>query len=173
MKTLWKIIGVVMVCLALVLVVLRITGFGPWDRTPGLWLSGHLVTTPVADWSFANKYQTLEIQTNTRYLLPHSVTTDFVTYEGQLYVASGYPPGVKYPHGRAWNEDVARDPHVRIKIGDDLYDCMLIHVTDPALAAAVTQAKLNRYPGLKIPPHGSNQVFHIVQNRAAENASRN
>ncbi|HVB99947.1 MAG TPA: hypothetical protein VNJ12_11535 [Candidatus Dormibacteraeota bacterium] len=173
MKTLLKVAGAILACLVLLLVVLRITGVGPLGHTPGLWIKGNSVTTPVADWSFANKYQTLEIQTQTPYLLPHSVTTYFVVYQGQLYVSSSYPAGVKYPHGRTWNEDVARDPHVRIKIGSQLYNCMLVHVTDPALSAAVTQAKLARYPVLKIPPHGSNQVFHAVQIGAAEHASGN
>ena len=173
MKTLLKVIGIIVVCLIVLLVILRFTGYGPRQHTPGLWLNGPVVHSSVTDWSFANKYRTLEIETHTPYLLPHSVTTFFVVYQGQLYVASSYPAGVTYPHGRTWNEDVARDPHVRIKIAGQLYNCMLLHVTDPALAAAVTQAKLSRYPELRIPPNGSNQVFHAVQIDPAENTSGN
>src|SRR6516225_9490670 len=125
MKTLLKLFVTVLVCLVLLLIVFRITGFGPHGRIPGLWLSGTVVTTPVADWSFADKYPTLEIQTRTRYLLPHSVTTSCMTYSGQLYVGSIYGPEIQYPHSRSWNENVARDPHVRIKIGNRLYDCTL------------------------------------------------
>lgn len=172
MKTILKVVGVVVGCLVLVLVILRFTGFGPNGRRPGLWLSGNLVTTPVTDWSFANKYQTLEIQTQTPYLLPHSVTTFLVVYHGQLYVTSVYGAGLKYPYGRTWNEDVARDPNVRIKIGDHLYSCTLVHITDPTAAAPIIQAKLKRYPQLRVPPHGSVQVFHVTQPGAA-NASGN
>src|SRR6185437_12358312 len=141
MKTLLKVVGAIVVCLILLLLVFRITGFGPHGRTPGLWLSGTLVTAPVADWSFTDKYPTVEIQTRTRYWLPHSVTTTCMTYERQLYVGSIYAAGLQYPHGRSWNENVARDPHVRIKIGNDVYDCTLVHITDPATVAAVLQAE--------------------------------
>jgi hypothetical protein len=75
MKTLWKIVGGILVCLLLVLLVLRVTGLEPRDRKPGLRLRGDLDTTPVADWSYTNKYQTIAVQTQTWYLLPHSVTT--------------------------------------------------------------------------------------------------
>jgi len=163
MKTLLKVLGVVVACVVLVLVIFRITGFGPHGRTPGLWLSGTVVTTPVSDWSFAGKYFTLEIQTRTPYLLPHSVTAACITYMGQLYVGSIYEPGLQYPHGRNWNENVARDPHVRVRVGDDLYDATLVHVTDPSLVAAVLQAEQARYRGFRVPPGGSLQLFHVVQ----------
>ena len=78
MKTLWKIIGGILVCLVLLLLVLRVTGLEPQERRPGLWLKGNLVTTPVADWSFTDKYPKIKIQTRTWYLLPHSVTISFV-----------------------------------------------------------------------------------------------
>ena len=55
MKTLWKIVGGILVCLVLALLVLRVTGLEPHERIPGLWLKGDLVTTPVDDWSFTDK----------------------------------------------------------------------------------------------------------------------
>jgi len=88
MKTLWKIVGGILVCLVLVLLVLRVTGLEPRDLRPGLWLKGDLVTTPVADWSYTDKYQTIMVQTRTWYLLPHSVTIWCIAYNGQLYLAS-------------------------------------------------------------------------------------
>ncbi len=42
MKRLLNVLGVIFACLVLLLVALRITGFGPHDRTPGLWLKGDL-----------------------------------------------------------------------------------------------------------------------------------
>jgi hypothetical protein len=117
LKTLLKVLGILVVCLVLLLVVLSTTGFGPHGNTPGLWLKGDLVTTPVADWSFTDKIETVNVQTRTWYLIPHSVTTYCVAYNGQLYLTSVYRAGLTYPHGRSWNEDVARDPRVRIKIG--------------------------------------------------------
>ena len=64
MKVAAKIAVVIVLGLALVLVVLRITGLNPIGNTPGpgnypgLWLSGQVIATPVTDWLFATKYQT-------------------------------------------------------------------------------------------------------------------
>jgi hypothetical protein len=171
MKMLLKVVGAIVVCLILLLVVLRITGFGPHGSTPGLWLSGNLVAAPVADWSFTEKYPTVEIQTQTWYGIPHSVTTACMTYQGQFYVGSMYSAGMQYPHGRSWNENVARDPHVRIKIGNNLYDCTLVHITDPDVVTAVLQAQSEKYRGMRVPAGGSLQLFHVVQNGAPATAS--
>jgi hypothetical protein len=162
MKTLLRIVGVGVVCLILLLIVLSITGFEPRQRTPGLWLKGNLVTTPVTDWSFTDQVSQVEVQTRSRFLIPHSVTTYCVALNGQLYLDSFYPPGVEYPHGRSWNENVARDPHVRLKIGKNLYDVTLVHDTDPADKAAVLQLVAKKYPQLKIPPPERVQLYHVV-----------
>jgi hypothetical protein len=162
MKTLLNFLGAILACLVLLLVVARITGFEPDGRRPGLWLKGDLVTTPVADWSFTDNIPNVEIQTNTWYLLPHSVTINCVSYKGQLYLASFYPAGLVYPHGRSWNENVARDPHVRIEIGDQLYDRTLSYVTDPAEQEAVKEARSKKYPQLKLPPDGTIVLFHVL-----------
>jgi hypothetical protein len=164
-KTLLKIAGAVVGCLILLLVVLRFTGLDPHGHMPGLWLSGTLVTTPVADWSFTDKFPLLEIETRTWYLLPHSVITTSICYQGQLYVGSPYRAGLKFPGGRTWNEDVVRDPHVRLKIGNRLYDRMLVHVTDPAVIAGVLQARDKKYGNARgIPPGETLEVFHVVGN---------
>ena len=164
MKILLKVVGVIVVCLVVLLVVARITGFEPSQRRPGLWLKGDLVTTPVTDWSFTDQVPNLKIQTNTWYGIPHSVTINCVSYKGQLYLDSFYAAGLTYPHGRSWNENVARDPHVRLKIGDKLYDRTLALVTDPAETAAVNAAKEKKYPTLKLPPGGTIVLFHVVDN---------
>ena len=162
MKTLLRISGVILICLVLVLVVVSITGLEPRQRTPGLWLKGTVVTTPVTDWSFTDQVSTVEVQTRTWYLIPHSVTTYCAAYKGQLYLDSFYPPGADYPHGRSWNENVARDPHVRLKIGNELYDVTLSHDTDADDKTAVLQLVAKKYPKLKIPPASRVQLFRIV-----------
>jgi len=55
-----------------------------------------------------------------------------------------------------------RDPHVRIQIGDQLYDRTLALVTDPAEREAVLQARAKKYPLLKIPENATIRVFHVV-----------
>ena len=165
MKTLLKVIGVIVIGLALLLALLSITGFGPHGNTPGLWIKGDLVTTPVADWSFTDKVETANVQTRTWYLLPHSVTTYCVSYQGQLYLTSIYREGLVYPHGRSWNEDVARDPHVRIKLGNQLYDRTLSRVTDETLRQEVLAAKRKKYPQQKIPATSTVILFHVQDNQ--------
>jgi hypothetical protein len=158
MKTLGKILGAVLLCLILLLVVLRITGLEPRNRTPGLWLTGNPVTTPVADWSFTDKIPTIKLQTSTWYFLPHSVTINCIAYNGQLYLTSTFPAGTH----RGWNDNVLRDPHVRLKIGDLLYDRTLVLVTDPAEQEGELKARAKKYPQLKIAPNATIHVFHVV-----------
>ena len=163
MKILLKIIGGIIVVLILAVIVLRITGLNPNERRAGLWLTGTVVTTPVTDWSFTDKYPTIEVQTNTPFLLPHSVTTNVVTYNGDLYLNSRVPKGVPaYPLGKLWNRDVARDPHVRLKIGDQLYDRTLVFVTDPAQADAIMAATKKKYPKFGLTPGGSINFFRVT-----------
>ncbi len=158
MKRLLQSLGIIVVCLILILIVLRITGFGPHARTPGLWLKGNVVTTPVTDWSFTDKIPVVQLQTETSYLLPHSVNINCLNYNGQLYLVSVYPAGTAH----TWNDNVMRDPHVRLKIGDDIYDRTVSLVTDPAEQEGVLQARHNKYPQLKVPPNSTIHVFHVV-----------
>ena len=162
MKTLLKIVGAIVICMALLLATLRATGLNPHGDTPGrgsypgLWLSGNLVTTPVADWSFTDSIQTVKVQTNTWYLIPHSVTTWCIAYNGQLYLATS---GAAV---REWPRNVARDPHVRLKVGDKLYDRTLSVVTDPADREAVLQVRAKKY-SQKYPPVGQTfTVYHVM-----------
>ncbi len=158
MKTLAKVLLGLLVAIVLVLVVLRITGLDPHNRIPGLWLTGTLVTAPVNDWSFTDNVPQIHLQTETWYFLPHSVTINCIAFNRQLYVASVYPG--KGP--RAWNEDVMRDPHVRIQIGHQLYDRTLTLVADPAEKQAVLQARAKKYPQLKIPKDATIRVFRVI-----------
>ena len=158
MKRLLQSLGIIVVCLILILIVLRITGFGPHARTSGLWLKGSVVTTPVTDWSFTDKIPVVQLQTETSYMLPHSVNINCLNYNGQLYLVSVYPAGTAH----TWNDNVMRDPHVRLKIGDDIYDRTVSLVTDPAEQEGVLQARHNKYPQLKVPPNSTIHVFHVV-----------
>lgn len=158
MKTLGKVLLGIVICIVLVLVALRITGLDPHNRVPGLWLTGTVVTTPVTDWSFTDNVPQIHLQTATWYFLPHSVTINCIAHNHQLYVASVYPG-----HGpRTWNDDVMRDPRVRIQIGHQLYDRRLLLVTDPAERQAVLQARAKKYPLLKLPPDATIRVFRVI-----------
>ncbi len=157
MKIVWKILGAVIVCLVLALLVLRFTGLDPHERIPGLWLKGDLVTAPVPDWSFATNVRTVKVQTNSQFLLPHSVTTWCIVNNGQLYLATS---GATV---RSWSRNVARDPHVRLKIGNQLYDRTLVVVTDPAERETVLQVRAKKYSQKYPPPAGVNfTVYHVT-----------
>src|ERR1700733_2931475 len=167
MKTVAKIVGAILVCLALALVVLRITGLDPIGNTPGpgnypgLWLSGKVVSTPVTDWSFATQYRTDKVQTRTWYMIPHSVTTGFIVHNGQLYLTSMFPAGTPFPQGKSWVTNVMRDPHVRLKFGNDLYDCTLSHVTDSEERAAVLGPRANQNPQPTTSNATNGPVLHL------------
>ena len=157
-----KIVGAIILCLIVLLVVLRFTGFEPKDcvnastlacRAPGLWLRGQPVATP-ADWSFTDKIPAVKVQTQTPFLIPYSVSAWCAVYNGNLYLTSY--------RGRRWVENIVRDPHVRLKIGDQVFDSTFSLVDDPAEKAAVLQAKGKKYPQWKVPPVSTATVFRVT-----------
>ena len=154
MRTFLRTLGVIVVCLILVLVVLSITGLGPHNRTPGLWLKGNVVTTPVTDWSFTDNIPVVQLETRSWYLLPHSVNVNCLDYNGQLYLVSVYPAS-------AWNANVQRDPHVRLKIGSNVYERTVMLVTDPAERQGVMEARHAKYPNLKVPQESTVHIYHV------------
>jgi len=169
MKTVAKIAGMVLICLILALIVLRFSGFDPTGDTPGpknypgLWLRGTVVATPVTDWSFATQYKTDKLETRTWYMIPHSVTTGFAVHNGQLYITSMFGKGVPFPKGKSWVANVIRDPHVRIRFGNNLYDCALTEVTDTDERAAVLGPRAKPNP---LPPDansGDIPVMHLFR----------
>ena len=136
------------------LVSLRLLGYEPRDLRPGLWLTGDRVAEPVTDWSFTEDHPEIFVQTRTRYLIPHSVTTYCAFYEGDLYLFSAYYQGGVFPDERGWNRNVMRDPRVRLKIGDRLFDQTVSHVTDAETREAVHANAVAKYqqwssPGLE------------------------
>jgi hypothetical protein len=163
MRKLVKIVGAMIIGLVALLLLLSFTGFEPKGcpptdrsltcRVPGLWIKGNPVTTPVTDWSYTDKITEIKIQTQTPFLLPHSVTIWCAVYNGNLYVTSY--------RGRLWAEDIIRDPHVRLKIADQVFDRILSVVDDPAEKAAVLAAKGKKYPQWKVPSVSSATVFRV------------
>ncbi len=147
MKKAVKTIGIILpLILAGTLVSLRLVGYEPGDQRPGLWLTGDRVTDPVTDWSFTENHQEIFVQTRTPYLIPHSVTTYCAVYDGHLYEFSAYYQGGVFQDQRGWNRNVMRDPRVRLKIGDRLFDQTVSHVTDPDTHEAVHASFVAMYP---------------------------
>src|SRR5579862_3526445 len=157
MKILKAGIVLIVVILAVTLLMLRVTGLEPqyldlnelrahhMIARPGLWLKGELVKTPVTDWSFVDKVEhpgrslnTVLMETRTPYMIPHSVRTMPFVRNGVLYIRSHQDRmDVQFPSDKSWTADVARDPRVRIKIGDKLYEATMVLVSDRAQAIAL------------------------------------
>ena len=161
MKKVLKVGGSLLVgVLVLALFTLRLTGLEPAYidpsseqfaannriARPGLWLTGEVVTTPVANWDFVNNIRdpirknTIMIETRTWYGIPHSVTTGVVGRGDKLYVHGHQDEkrmAKQFPSDKAWTANVARDPRVRMKIGGKIYEMTLVLITDRAEVAAI------------------------------------
>ncbi len=155
------VVGVVVACLVMALGALNVVGLDPRERRPGLRLTGELVTKPVADWAFTDKYPNIFVQTRSWYGLPHSVTTTATAHNGQLYLTSVYRPGMQFPKDRLWNKNIVRDPHVRLKIGDQVFDRTVALVTDPAEKDAVLATKAKKYPRQRVVDKNLVYVFRV------------
>jgi hypothetical protein len=118
----------------------------PSDRRPGTWLSGEVVTQPVDDWSFSDAHAEIRIETRTPWWIRHSVTIVCASRDGRLYV------GARDPEGKRWVANVARDPRVRLEIGERLYEGRLVPVEDPARREEVYAAYAAKYAWPATPP---------------------
>src|SRR3984957_19073627 len=122
MKILPKVVGAVILCMVLALIVLSITGLDAKQRRAGLWLKGDVQSFP-ADWTFADKNQTIMIETHPWYMIPHSVNIFFITDNGNMFLHADFDPGKTWPNGKSWTAAVARDPRVRLKLDNQVFDC--------------------------------------------------
>ena len=105
---------------------------------------------PVTDWSFTNEFQEIYLETQTWYLIPHSVTIWCAAHNGQLYLFSIYSEGRdEFPEGRSWNRNVVRDPRVRLKIENQLFERRVALITDPAEREIALQAFAGKYTRVK------------------------
>ncbi len=150
--------------LALVFIATLAIGCQPRDGPPGLWIGGELVTTPITDWSFTDQFEEIYLETQTWYFIPHSVTIWCATHNGQLYLFSIYSEGDEFPKARFWNRNVVRDPRVRLKIGNQLFERKVVLVMDPSEKDAVLQAFAKKYQTVKEQsesPESDRPTFHF------------
>jgi hypothetical protein len=181
----------ILVILGVMLVTLRFTGLEPeyLDLTqlrahrmiarPGLWLKGEVASAPVTDWSFVDRVphlgrsiNTVLVETRTPYFIPHSVRTIPFVRDGMLYIRSHQDRmDLAFPRDKYWTANVSRDPRVRIKIGEKLYEATMVLVTDRSQAIAV----LGRNPEVRKPgPDGQehvvgyDHVFRVFQRNISE-----
>lgn len=116
--------------------------FCPCERTPGFWLSGEEVTTPVDDWTFANDASLCQLEVET--WRPHSINLNCMSTGPDLFVSCSYCED-KY-----WSNTALAYPSGKIKIGDKLSPVEFERITDPVwldIAWRARALKLNRPAG--------------------------
>lgn len=177
---------IIVAILAVTLLTLRVTGLEPeyldldqlrahhMIARPGLWLKGEVVTTPVTDWSFVDKVEhpgrsinTILVETRTPYFIPHSVRTMPSVRDGRLYIRSHQDRmDLQFPNDKSWTANVARDPRVRIKIGDKIYEATMVLVADRAQASALlgrNPETIQKGPDGQEHVVGYDHVFRVFQ----------
>ncbi|MFV2089834.1 MAG: hypothetical protein ACC642_04195 [Pseudomonadales bacterium] len=112
----------------------------PCERTPGGYLLGDEIETPVSDWTFANDVPLCQIQVRAGFL-PHSINLNCMASSGQLFLScSGCD-------GKYWSTAVLSNPAARLRLGDEVYPVVVTRVQDPATldrAWIARAAKLDR-----------------------------
>ncbi len=111
----------------------------PSDERPGLGLSGEVHQQAIEDWSFTADADEIFIETVTSYWIPHSVTAWCVIVGDDLYVSADDADE------KSWVANVARDPNVRLKIGNKVYEQKLAPITDAATIAAIDSGFARKY----------------------------
>jgi hypothetical protein len=134
-------------CCLLLVAVFVLAACEPRDRTPGMWLSGERVDTPVADWSFTNDVQEVQLETHPWYGVPHSVTVVMAaSADGELYVPSIYSEPEPFPGTKFWNGIIAENPEVLLRVGDKLSPRRAVPMLDDAGYQRGFEALAAKYP---------------------------
>lgn len=102
---------------------LALTACAPMGPLPGGELEGE-VTPPPRTWNEADAQETVQVET--RPADPYSINIWGVGIEADYYIASAKGGD------SSWVEHITADPHVRLKIGPDIYRLEAVRVTDPA-----------------------------------------
>ena len=119
------------------------SGCGPIGPIAGGALSGPVGPAQVPDWSFADSIETAQLET--RPADPHSVNIWFAAIGDRLYVSTSMILGTREPSTRGWVEHVGKDPRVRIRLGQTIFERVARRVEDDAEYAAARQALEAKY----------------------------
>ena len=103
--------------------------FDPDERRPGTRLSGVMAEDQDPAWEDWQGRRKIWVQTGTLYLIPHSITAVGWLSGDELYV------GCLACDGKYWPKNVARNPQVIIKVGDQLYRRVAQRLDDEARRA--------------------------------------
>ncbi len=120
--------------LALSILVLAI-GCGPLVMIPGGRIDG-TPTPPPGDWSFSDAVDTVQLETNPDD--PYSVNVWGVAAGAAFYIAAG-------DRDSQWARNMNRDPEVRLKIEDAIYELRAVPVEDEAELERFLAAAKKKY----------------------------
>ena len=138
-QTAWGALLRVAVAAFWVLAGTALLGCQPSDQRPGQWLSGELEETLPEDWRFSDNFPEIYVQVSTPFLIPHSVTIWCAHLDGALFI------GARDPETKNWPGWMERDPDVRLKIGDRLFDVTARDFDDEATLSALRAAYARKY----------------------------
>ena len=107
----------------------------PMSMLPGGTLTGE-VQPPPDEWSVAADAEVIQLET--RPADPYSINIWGAGLGPDLYVATGVD-------GTTWTEFIDRDPRVRIRIGEAIYELTAVHVDDAREKSQVAAAYVAKY----------------------------
>ena len=135
---------------------IALVGCEPGDYRAGAWLSGEEVDTPVTNWTFTDVFHDCFIESDTWYVIPHSVKLWCAEHEGEIYVGS-------YGEGkRTWEKHILSNGEGALRVDGRLYAGRFELVEDPTLTAGIVGSYIRKY--------SSNELWHVVL--AAGNGSQ-
>ncbi|MEM7413612.1 MAG: hypothetical protein AAF430_25490 [Myxococcota bacterium] len=117
-------------------------GCGPIGPFPGGRLAGDVQPFPSAWTNWAN-IENYQLETNPED--PHSINIWGVVVESQFYIPTSLILGTDVPAERTWVENVGRDPRVRLRAGDTVFELLAVRVEDPAEREAARDALIAKY----------------------------
>jgi hypothetical protein len=121
----------------------RLLAGGPVGPLPGGALSGE-PGGPVEDWSFANAHARIAVESRAGWL-PYSISTGwFLAHEGRLYLVL---PSL---FGDGLQRRLARDPAVRVRLGERVHAARATRVEDESELAGMLVPFLRRALGLEV-----------------------
>ena len=74
------------------------------------------------------------------------MTTVLARDGDDLFVPSLYEAEMPFPGTKFWNKVVQRNPNVRLRVGDALYELQIAPITDEAEFNRALQAFARKYP---------------------------
>ncbi len=116
---------------------------GPMGIVPGGPLWGRAEDGFPDDWSFSDGELLAAVETRGPWLR-HSVTVLFAHHDGRLYLPS------RNASRKRWIQNLLRDPRLRVRVGDRIFEGRAVRVTESLPGAPVERAFLRKYYGIEV-----------------------